>query len=68
MAGVDILRANHGPVVVEVNASPSLESIEHATEEDVAEKIIYYTVKNARKHAEKYAGKLNGKVHVNGKG
>lgn len=29
--GVDILRSNHGPVVMEVNSSPGLEGIEQAT-------------------------------------
>ncbi len=36
VCGVDILRSNHGPVVMEVNSSPGLEGIETATEKDVA--------------------------------
>lgn len=40
VAGVDILRSNHGPVVMEVNSSPGLEGIETTTEVDVAAKII----------------------------
>ena len=36
VAGVDLLRSNHGPVVMEVNSSPGLEGIETATEIDVA--------------------------------
>lgn len=47
VAGVDLLRSNHGPVVMEVNSSPGLEGIEKATEVDVAEKIIEYLEKNA---------------------
>jgi ribosomal protein S6--L-glutamate ligase len=47
MAGVDILRTNHGPVVLEVNSSPGLEGIEKATEVDVASKIVSYCVRNA---------------------
>jgi ribosomal protein S6--L-glutamate ligase len=47
VAGVDILRSNHGPVVMEVNSSPGLEGIEKATEIDVAGKIIDFLVKNA---------------------
>jgi len=47
IAGVDILRSNHGPVVMEVNASPGLEGIEVATEVDVAGKIIEFMEKNA---------------------
>ena len=47
VAGVDLLRSNHGPVVMEVNSSPGLEGIEKATEIDVAGKIIEYVAKNA---------------------
>ena len=47
VAGVDLLRSNHGPVVMEVNSSPGLEGIEKATEVDVAGKIIEYVAKNA---------------------
>ena len=31
VCGVDLLRSNHGPVVMEVNSSPGLEGIEAAT-------------------------------------
>ncbi|MGB7414473.1 MAG: 30S ribosomal protein S6--L-glutamate ligase [Thermosynechococcaceae cyanobacterium] len=47
VAGVDILRSNHGPVVMEVNSSPGLEGIEKATDIDVAGKIIDFLAKNA---------------------
>lgn len=47
VAGVDMLRSNHGPVVMEVNSSPGLEGIEKYTGVDVAGKIIDYIVKNA---------------------
>lgn len=40
VAGVDLLRSNHGPVVMEVNSSPGLEGIEKATGKDVAGLII----------------------------
>lgn len=46
VAGVDILRSNHGPVVMEVNSSPGLEGIEKATNVDVSGKIIEYIEKN----------------------
>jgi ribosomal protein S6--L-glutamate ligase len=46
VAGVDVLRSNHGPVVLEVNSSPGLEGIESATEVDIAGKIIEYLEKN----------------------
>ena len=47
VAGVDLLRSNHGPVVMEVNSSPGLEGIEKVTEIDVAGQIIEYIAKNA---------------------
>jgi ribosomal protein S6--L-glutamate ligase len=50
VAGVDILRSNHGPVVMEVNSSPGLEGIEKATEVDVASRIIQFVAKHAYDH------------------
>ena len=47
VAGVDLLRSNHGPVVMEVNSSPGLEGIEKFTGIDVAGKIIEFVAKNA---------------------
>jgi ribosomal protein S6--L-glutamate ligase len=47
VAGVDLLRSNHGPVVIEVNSSPGLEGIELATGVDVAKSIIDYLDKIA---------------------
>jgi ribosomal protein S6--L-glutamate ligase len=48
VCGVDILRSNHGPVVMEVNSSPGLEGIENASNKDVAGMIIDFVTKNAR--------------------
>jgi ribosomal protein S6--L-glutamate ligase len=48
VCGVDMLRSNHGPVVMEVNSSPGLEGVEQATGVDVAGKIIEFVEKNAR--------------------
>ena len=48
LAGVDLLRSNHGPVIMEVNSSPGLEGIENATGLDVATKIIEFIEKDAR--------------------
>lgn len=48
VAGVDLLRSNHGPVVMEVNSSPGLEGIEGATKKDVAGLIIDFIEKNAK--------------------
>jgi ribosomal protein S6--L-glutamate ligase len=42
VCGVDLLRSNHGPVVMEVNSSPGLEGIEGASGKDVADIIIRY--------------------------
>ncbi len=47
VAGVDMMRSNHGPVVLEVNSSPGIEGIEQATGIDVAGKIIDWLGKNA---------------------
>jgi ribosomal protein S6--L-glutamate ligase len=48
VAGVDLLRSNHGPVVMEVNSSPGLEGIENATGKDIAGMIIEYIEKNGK--------------------
>ncbi len=48
VCGVDMLRSNHGPVVMEVNSSPGLEGVEDATGLDVAGKIIEFIEKNAK--------------------
>ncbi|QDV09636.1 Ribosomal protein S6 modification protein [Planctomycetes bacterium Poly30] len=49
VAGVDMLRSNHGPLIMEVNSSPGLEGIEESTGVDVAAKIIAHLEK---RHAE----------------
>jgi ribosomal protein S6--L-glutamate ligase len=48
VAGVDILRSHHGPVVMEVNSSPGLEGIEAATGKDIASMMIEFIEKNAK--------------------
>ncbi len=48
VAGVDLLRSNHGPVVMEVNSSPGLEGIETSTGKDIATQIIEHIEKNAK--------------------
>ena len=58
VAGVDLLRSNHGPVVMEVNSSPGLEGIETATNKDIAGMIIDFTQKHARQ----------GKTRTRGRG
>ncbi len=58
VCGVDLLRSNHGPVVMEVNSSPGLEGIENATGKDIAQMIIDFIEKNAR----------SGKTQTRGRG
>jgi ribosomal protein S6--L-glutamate ligase len=48
VCGVDMLRADRGPVVMEVNSSPGLEGIETSTGIDVADRIIAFIEKDAR--------------------
>lgn len=56
VAGVDLLRSNHGPLVMEVNSSPGLEGIETATEKDVALQIITFIEKTAKQHKTRTKG------------
>jgi ribosomal protein S6--L-glutamate ligase len=46
IAGVDMLRSDRGPLIIEVNSSPGLEGIEQATGKDIATTIIKYIEKN----------------------
>ena len=57
ISGVDVLRSNHGAVVMEVNSSPGLEGIEKATGVDVAGKIIEFIEKNAKQGKQRDKGK-----------
>lgn len=58
LAGVDILRSNRGPLVMEVNSSPGLQGIEAASGKDVAGIIIQHLEEHARP----------GKTRTRGKG
>jgi len=58
VAGVDILRSNHGPVVMEVNSSPGLQGIETSTGKDIAGAIVELIEKQAQP----------GKTRTRGKG
>ena len=49
VAGVDLLRSNHGPVVMEVNSSPGLEGIEKSSGKPVADMVIDFIEKAAVK-------------------
>ena len=57
VSGVDLLRSNHGPVVMEVNSSPGLEGIEKASGKDIAGSVIRYVEMNARQGRTKTRGK-----------
>ncbi len=57
VCGVDLLRANHGPVVMEVNSSPGLEGVEMATGIDVAGKVIEFLEANAKAGRTRTKGK-----------
>ncbi len=56
VCGVDLLRSDHGPVVMEVNSTPGLEGIETATGLDIAGMIIAFLEKNARPNKTKTRG------------
>jgi ribosomal protein S6--L-glutamate ligase len=56
VAGVDLLRAERGPLVMEVNSSPGLEGIERATGKDIAGLIVEFIEKSARPHKTKTRG------------
>jgi len=47
VAGVDLIRSNRGPLVLEVNSSPGLEGIEQATGVDIAGLIIDHVASGA---------------------
>ncbi|MCB1787163.1 MAG: RimK family alpha-L-glutamate ligase, partial [Gammaproteobacteria bacterium] len=57
VCGVDILRSNHGPVVMEVNSSPGLEGIEGATQKDIAGLIIQFIETNHQPNKTRTRGK-----------
>ena len=48
VAGVDIIRSNKGPLLLEVNSSPGLEGIENATGKDIANEMIVAIEKKLR--------------------
>lgn len=48
VAGVDLIRSNRGPLVLEINSSPGLEAVEKCTQINIAGKIIQYIEKNAK--------------------
>ncbi len=49
VAGVDMLRSDRGPLIMEVNSSPGLEGIERYTGKDIAGKIIEFIETKAQR-------------------
>jgi ribosomal protein S6--L-glutamate ligase len=60
VAGVDLLRSNHGPLVIEVNSSPGLEGIETSTKKDVAKMVIEFIEKNYQNQKKRGKSKIAG--------
>jgi ribosomal protein S6--L-glutamate ligase len=56
-AGVDMLRSNHGSLIMEVNSSPGLEGIETATKKDVSGLLFEFIEKSARGGTTRTRGK-----------
>lgn len=48
VAGVDMLRSDKGPLILEINSTPGLEGIESATQKDIASLIIQHIEKHAK--------------------
>lgn len=57
VCGVDLLRSERGPLILEVNSSPGLRGIEEATQKDVAGMIIEFIEKNAKPNSTRTRGK-----------
>ena len=57
VSGVDLLRAERGPLVMEVNSSPGLEGIEASTKKDGAKAIIEYIEIHAKPNKTRTKGK-----------
>jgi ribosomal protein S6--L-glutamate ligase len=53
VCGVDLIRSNRGPLVLEVNSAPGLEGIEAVTGRNIAGKIIEYVEQNAKRRNKK---------------
>ena len=49
VSGIDILQSNRGPLVMEINSSPSLRGIETITGVNIADKIVEFIEKNYEK-------------------
>ncbi|UTW05211.1 30S ribosomal protein S6--L-glutamate ligase [Amphritea atlantica] len=61
VAGVDLLRSERGPLVMEVNSSPGLEGVERATGKDVAASIISFIEKSVAEKKKPTRTRTRGK-------
>lgn len=61
VAGVDIIRSERGPLVLEVNASPGLKGIEKVTKKNVAGMIIEFIEKSVKMGTKRTARKISNK-------
>ncbi|MBR9868495.1 30S ribosomal protein S6--L-glutamate ligase [uncultured Amphritea sp.] len=61
VAGVDLLRSERGPLVMEVNSSPGLEGVERATGKDVAAGIIHFIEKSVAEKKKATRTRTRGK-------
>ena len=53
ICGVDMMRSERGPLILEVNSAPGLEGVEAVTGRNVALKIIEYVERNAKRRNKK---------------
>lgn len=60
VAGVDLIRSDRGPLVLEVNSSPGLEGIEAATGVNIAESIIKFVEHGAKNQSKTKINRING--------
>ena len=57
VCGIDLLRSDRGPLIMEVNSSPGLRGIEEATGKDIAGTIIEFIEKNIKPNSTQTRGK-----------
>ena len=57
VCGIDLLRSDRGPLIMEVNSSPGLRGIEEATGKDIARTIIEFIEKNVKPNSTQTRGK-----------
>jgi ribosomal protein S6--L-glutamate ligase len=71
VCGVDMLRSNRGPVIMEVNSSPGLKGIESASGKDIAGLIIEFIenrFKALESVKEKHSSQPSVRTRTRGKG